>query len=247
VQIERLIEQKCSVEGALCLHRYEQQVCSQHGEDGVIIEIFRRIGQGGRTFVEIGIGDGLENNTALLASLGWQGAWIDAHKPGGPLPGGVRFREAFVTRENIASLLVDLAVPQEVDLCSIDIDQNTYYIWAALANRRPRVVIVEYNASIPAPVDWRVVYGAERVWDGSVNFGASLGAFERLGRQFGYSLVHCDLSGANAFFVRSDLVSDRFAGPYDAETHFEPPRYSLDYRLGHRRSRLDPLPEDQAS
>ena len=74
---------------------------------------------------------------------------------------------------------------------------------------------------------------------GQRNFGASLKAFERLGHRLGYALVHCEISGANAFFVRQDLVGERFAGPFDAETHYEPPRYSLDHNPGHRRSRLD--------
>lgn len=238
----RLNEEKSLREGPLCLHRFEHQVCSQHGEDGVILEIFRRIGDGRRTFVEVGIGDGVENNTALLHSLGWTGAWIDARPLDGPAPLGLRFASAFATRENIAGLFTSLEVPREVDLCSLDIDQNTYYLWEALGDWRPRVVVVEYNASLPPGVDWKVNYAPDRVWDGSVNFGAGLKAFERLGRERGYALVHCDLSGANAFFVRLDLVADQFAGPFDSDTHYEPPRYALDFRSGHPRARLDRPP-----
>ena len=68
-------------------------------------------------------------------------------------------------------------------------------------------------------------------------FGASLKAFEILGRQFGYSLVGCDILGINAFFVRDDLIDDHFASPFTAENHYDPPRYGLLYRWAHR-SRL---------
>jgi hypothetical protein len=54
------------------------KVYSQGDEDGIIAEIFRRIGAGDRRFVEFGCGDGLENNTASLLLQGWSGLWIDS-------------------------------------------------------------------------------------------------------------------------------------------------------------------------
>src|SRR5512135_8523 len=59
------------------LHRFEHQVYSQNGEDGAVAEIFRRIGTTDKFFVEIGVGDGLENNTVNLLSEGWRGVWVD--------------------------------------------------------------------------------------------------------------------------------------------------------------------------
>ena len=56
------------------------QYWSQNYEDGMIAEIFRRIGVQSKTFLEIGIGDGRENNTAALVAMGWSGWWIDANK-----------------------------------------------------------------------------------------------------------------------------------------------------------------------
>jgi len=59
------------------LLRFQAQVCSQNGEDGIIHEIFRRIGTTTKIFAEVGVGDGCENNTAFLLSQGWTGFWID--------------------------------------------------------------------------------------------------------------------------------------------------------------------------
>ena len=230
----------------LRLQRHSFQVNSQSGEDGIIREIFRRIGVGNRVFVELGVGDGLENNTAFLLSQGWRGFWIDGS--GGFLqtlsskgigPERVQGRAASITRENAAALLSQLGVPEEFDLLSIDIDQNTYYVWQALRGYRPRVAAIEYNAALPPDLDWKVTYGANRMWDGTVNFGASLKALELLGRELGYSLVGCDLAGTNAFFVRNDLVGDHFAAPFTAENHHEPVRYALLQTRGHARTILD--------
>jgi hypothetical protein len=229
------------------LSLYDHSACSQNGEDGVIREVFRRVGTTDRTFVEVGAGDGKENNTAFLRAQGWTGFWIDGDpafvqvvkKSRYDEGGRLKWSVSMVTRENAASLLGRMGVPAEFDLLSIDIDQNTYYIWDGLREYRPRVVVVEYNASLPADPDRKVDYGPDRVWDFTHNFGASLKAFEKLGRELGYSLVGCDLTGINAFFVRDDLVEDHFAGPFTAENHYEPPRYVLFGRRGHANGMLD--------
>ena len=62
----------------------------------------------------------------------------------------------------------------------------------------------------------------------------SLKALELLGRERGYSLVGCDLTGINAFFVRNDLLGDHFLEPFTAENHYECPRYYLTMRFGHK-------------
>jgi hypothetical protein len=210
----------------------------------MIREIFRRIGTTDRVFVEVGIGDGRENNTAFLLAQDWTGFWIDGDgafikKVEQLPPGCLKTRVAFVTRENIAALFQELKVPREFDLLSLDIDQNTYYAWEGLAEFRPRVVVVEYNAALPADLDWKVRYDPGKVCDGTINTGASLKAFENLGRKFGYALVGCDIIGVNAFFVRSDLTGDKFVEPFTAENHHEPIRTSLLHRRNGKLAFLD--------
>ena len=229
------------------LLRYQYQVSSQNGEDGIIQEIFRRVGTTNRIFAEVGVGDGNENNTAFLLSQGWRGFWIDgsnefvsAVKARRDLRDGcLKWLVSYVSKENAAALFGQLGVPEEFDLLSIDIDQNTYYIWEGLLGFRPRVVVIEYNSSIPAEIDWKVEYDPDRICNGTHNFGASLKALEKLASQRGYSLVGCEFIGANAFFVRDDLVADRFAPPFTSENHHEPPRYCLLSRRGHPTAILD--------
>jgi hypothetical protein len=231
------------------LRAFEKRVFSQNGEDGVIAEIFRRIGTTDRYFVEIGVGDGLETCTTCLLAQGWRGCWVDGDAFGlakvrktfyKPLAEKrLAIQQALVSAENVAELLTGLGVPAEFDLLSVDIDRNTYFIWRALTQWRPRVVVVEYNSSWPADAEWTVEYEPQRVYNWTAHFGASLKAYERLGHELGYALVGCELGGINAFFVRNDLVGDKFTAPFSAENHFEPPRYFLMRRDGHPRCFTD--------
>ena len=229
------------------LLRYAFQACSQNGEDGMIHEIFNRIGTTNRVFVEIGAGDGNENNTAFLISQGWRGYWLDGGSEfiktiegrGWQTDNIVKGHRSFITKENVAKLLMDLGAPNEFDLLSVDIDQNTYHVWEALAAFRPRAVVVEYNSALPPSMEWVVNYSPTCVWDGSQNFGASLKSFELLAARLGYCLVACDFHGVNAFFVRKDLCGDKFAAPFTSENHYEPPRYGALCRRSHPPKALD--------
>jgi len=225
------------------LLRYAHQTFSQNDEDGMIAEICRRIGAPSRTFVEIGVGDGLENNSTALLAEGWRGWWVEADHSAmvaiasrfrDPIASGqLVVLEATVTAENIATVLQRLGVVAEFDVLSLDIDRNTYWVWAAMIACKPRVAVIEYNATFPPEVDWKVEYRPLAYWNKTSYFGASLKALELLGRKLGYSLVGCDFMGVNAFFVRTDLCGDKFAEPFTAENHYEPPRYGLIARQAH--------------
>src|ERR1700751_1725039 len=65
------------------LVRYGYKVYSQNDEDGIIAEIFRRIGTTNRTFVEFGVETGVECNSVKLLVEGWRGLWIESNTGGG--------------------------------------------------------------------------------------------------------------------------------------------------------------------
>lgn len=113
-----------------------------------------------------------------------------------------------VTSENIQSLFQKYGVPKHFDLLSIDIDYNDYWVWKAIVDYSPRVVVIEYNSSIPHSESRVVHYDPEARWDGTDYFGASLLALQRLGISKGYTLVGCDNNGVNAFFCKNDLVEN---------------------------------------
>lgn len=215
------------------------KVYSQGREDGMIDEIFRRIGLASRRFVEIGVEDGLECNTAFLLIQGWSGVWIEASSPnaarareyyrGYPL----EIHNVLVNAENADELVARAAGDDDLDLLSVDVDSNDYWIWERIITQRPRVVIIEYNSTLPAPIRKVVNYPSPPSPNANF-FGASLGALVALGEKKGYCLVGCSPEGTNAFFVRSDLVGDHFCAPFTAENHYEPPRYDMIGPSGHR-------------
>jgi hypothetical protein len=225
---------------------HEFQMFSQSGADGIIAEIFRRIGRTNSIFAEFGVGNGLENMTTALLLQGWSGIWIEASKKSNKeiqknLKPFLDERKLtllaqFVTRDNIVAQFERGAVPRDLDLVSIDIDGNDYWVWEALLSRyTPRVVVIEYNALLGPSVPWVMAYNAAHVpasFVPSSYYGASLKAMEMLGTRKGYSLVACDFLGINAFFVRNDLLEDRFCAPYTSENHFEPNRLFLYRRNG---------------
>lgn len=227
------------------LNKYEYQVFSQNGEDGIIAEIFKRIGETNKFFVEFGVEDGFENNTLNLLVKGWSGLWMEGsskhtenvkQKFSGLIEKKkLKVQNAFITSENIESLLKSTNVPKDLDLLSIDIDGNDYWVWEAIKNHDPRVVVIEYNSLFRPDTKWVMKYNSEHIWNQTCYAGASLKSLELLGAKKGYKLVACDFLGVNSFFVREDLVKDKFLSPFTAEEHYEPPRYHLSREVGHKR------------
>jgi hypothetical protein len=218
------------------LERYGFKVYSQFEEDGIIQEIFRRIGTTDRRFVEFGVENGLENNTLKLLAEGWRGLWLEGNKKHVASikrkfhdlldEQRLTIRQAFITTENINQLIAS-GSSGEIDLLCIDIDGNDFYIWQALKVTKPRVVVIEYNAKFPPPLSIVQEYNPAHVWRGTDYMGASLEALTRLGKRLGYVLVGTNFPGSNAFFVRGDLAADHFQEPFSAENHYNRARNFL--------------------
>jgi hypothetical protein len=193
---------------------------SMQGEDGHLLHIFNQIGVTNRRFVEIGIQNGMECNTANLTfNFGWSGVLIEgspedaaAAKRNYACFPGVTVTQSFVTRENVSGLLKTANAHSEADLFSLDIDGNDYWIWEALTEFKPRVVVVEYNAvfgperavTIPYKADFCAGQHHPRLY-----CGASLAALTKLANRKGYVLVGCADLGPNAFYVRADQLNGK--------------------------------------
>jgi hypothetical protein len=234
-------------EDSRALIPYGQKVYSQNDEDGIIAETFRRIGTTNKTFVEFGVGKGLENNTLALLFDNWRGLWIECAEDSVR-----RIRRGFentiangmlsvikesVNKDNINDLISSVIQEKEIDFLSVDIDGNDFHVFDSISCVNPRVVAIEYNGKFPPPVVYCMKYDADHVWRNNDNYGASLKFLEIELAKKGYCLVGCNLTGVNAFFVRKDLVGEKFLKPFTAEVHYEPLRLHLaGYRFGHRPS-----------
>ncbi len=220
---------------------YGFKAYSQNDEDGIIAEIFRRVGVTNRVFVEIGVGNGLENNTLLLLFDGWTGLWIDCGEANVAAirkgfaktleSGQLVFADAAVDVENVNAVVSEHIKDSKIDLLSIDIDGNDYHVLKALTVVRPRVIVAEYNPRFPPPVEYCMAYDRNHRWRQDDNYGASLKFLES--RLTEYRLVGCNITGSNAFFVREGLEAS-FTEPFSAERHFQPCRFDLcRMQMGH--------------
>jgi hypothetical protein len=200
------------------------RVLSEVDVDGVILFLLAAAGLDRCRFVDIGAGDCVSaSNCANLALiLGFHGLFVDADRE--RIEAGRRFyarhpdtrthppvtAQSFVTRENVDDVIAGAGLSGEIDVLSIDIDGNDYWIWEAISAVTPRIVIVETHPEhgledVCGPYrpdfDWRRAAPGEPV-------GASPVAMVRLGERLGYRLVAGNRYGFNACFLRDDLAAD---------------------------------------
>lgn len=228
------------------LRSYEKSVFSQSGEDGVLERIFQVIKPSNHYAVEFGSGDGvyLSNTRNLIINHGWKALLIEgdpdlAEKSKltySKLP-RVKSVHAWVFPGNIELLFYDHGVPVDLDLLCIDIDSNDWYVWRAISEFRPKVVLIEYNPSFPPPQRMVVDFHPMNYWDGSDYYGASIQSLYELGKKKGYELVHCDSYGANLFFVQQQYFKRFNIKDNSPEKLYRPPKYGHHGRapngLGH--------------
>jgi hypothetical protein len=216
--LERHI-QNCRA-GSVDLTKWGYRVFSQHGEDGVLAAITERTGIGPRKFVEFGFGP-IQNNTLAFALRNRAcGLYLDGSERNcaiarrmlsliGQLD--ISVTRAWVDAANIDRLIVESLGAGEIDVLSIDVDGNDYWLWQAIKSISPRIVITEYNSSfgpdrtVTVPYDPHFERHKKHV--SGLYHGMSLRAAAKLGTSKGYALVGCDRDGVNAFFVRRDLLA----------------------------------------
>jgi hypothetical protein len=214
------------------------KVYSQNDEDGITFEILRRLRIDNGAFAEFGVGNGLENNTLALVAAGWSGFWVGGEElafntnPNDVAALNFYYRRVWITLGNIIETY-QIGLQQirrdQCDVISLDMDGNDYYFVDALlsAGAAPKLFIVEYNAKFIPPILFKIDYDDEHKWNGDDYFGASLRTLAELFEKHGYLLVCCNITGANAFFVRIEfkrLFSDI---PKELEKLYASPKYFL--------------------
>ncbi len=200
----------------------EFKIFSQWGEDGIIQFLVRNLEIPNKTFIEFGMDDFSESNCRfLLMKDDWQGFLIDGSETHLQRlessyyfwKHSLRATRAFITKENINSLLEESGFDYDLGLLSIDLDGVDYFIFEAIARYKPRILILEFNKlfgderkiTIPYNCDFERAK-AHHSW---LYYGASLAAMADLAKKKGYSLIGTPTAGANAFFVRNDLLNKK--------------------------------------
>ena len=190
------------------LLEHSHNVFSQCGEDGILEKVLELIPGKDQWCVEFGAWDGrhLSNTCRLTESCGYSAVLIEgskeradklrAHYAENTRIFPVNQFVGYTPEDNLDSILAKTPIPRNFDVLSVDIDGNDFHVWNATSSYRPKVVVIEFNPTIPTEVD----FVQER--SPSVNQGCALRSLVNLGKTKGYELVcvtHC-----NAIFVRSE-------------------------------------------
>lgn len=206
----------------LPFNKYQHNIHSQNGEDGVIAELNRQlkiIDADDNWCVEFGAWDGKHlSNTFSLVERGWNAVHIegDPDRYKSLLDTSSRYPKivpvnAYVARFSgdetcLDSILKKTRIPADFALLSIDIDSYDCDVWESVKLYRPKIVVIEINSSVPPGIVWR---------HSSKTQGNTFSATLNVARQKDYTLV-CHTG--NLIFVRNNLVE-----------HLELDRRFIDY------------------
>ena len=224
----------------ITLGNIEFKQYSQHGEDGVIAFLTSAIREPDHYFIEIGCADGRENNSSALLERGYAGVAVDGDTQkiasysqfaaskgwlGRVLP-----LACMVNFNNVVDIFSHFAV-MTPDFFSLDIDGIDYYVMTHLliAGFRPKVVCVEYNATMgdrPIVVNYDEEFDRWKKHQSGMYYGCSVASWKYLFGQFGYNFVTVESSGTNAFFVEQNAVKMEKISQLEGEAYRESAYYN---------------------
>jgi hypothetical protein len=189
------------------LNECGKNVTSQYGEDGILEKILEMIGENNKWCVEFGSWDGKKcsNTYNLINSKDYSSVLIEdnperfkdlvktfeGNKKVIPINASVSFEK----ENSLDTLLKTTEIPVDFDVLSIDIDGNDYHVWEAVHDYKAKIVVIEFNPTIPKTVEF------VQARDLRVTQGSSLLSISKLAKLKGYELV--STTKTNAIFVDS--------------------------------------------
>jgi hypothetical protein len=190
------------------LLQFARNVRSQKGEDGIITKILEVLGTKQGWCVEFGAWDGehFSNTYNLIANQGFSAVLIEGSADryralterfrNNPKVIPISAFVGFTANDGLDKILASTRIPLDFDVLSIDIDGNDYHAWKAVNQYRPKLVVIEFNPTIPSVVEF--VQEA----DMSVNHGSSILSMSSLAREKGYELVSA--TDYNCLFIAKE-------------------------------------------
>ena len=176
--------------------RFRKNIFSQNGEDGIILELVKRLNldNKNRWCCEFGAWDGIHgsNTFNLVKNYKYKAVYIEGDKN--------KFKKLIQTQlkyPNIISInkfvdhkkkspnsldkiLSQTKISKKFDILSIDIDSHDLAVWKSIKNYRPKIVIIEINSGI--------LPGVEQIHT-STKIGNSFTSTTNFAKRIGYQLV----------------------------------------------------------
>jgi hypothetical protein len=218
--------------GANWLINFTSNQASEHGEDGIISKIFEILTPENKWVCEFGAHDPeiISNTWRLIAKENWQAVLIEAddgcfeklnnYYQDSTTVHCVKSLISYTGANKLDNILAATPISADMDFMIIDIDGNDYHVWEAIEIYQAKVVMIEFNASIPSDV---VYVQAQNL---SLNQGSSLAAMAALGKRKGYKLIAA--TAWNAFFVKDAYFSLFFsAEPAVTEMYVYPAKHPI--------------------
>ena len=144
--------------------KYKRNIYSQNGEDGIVLEILKRLklNPKNRWCCEFGAWDGIHgsNTFNLVKNLNYNAVYIEGEKN--------KFKDLLNTRKkfkriipfnkfvehkknslnSLDKILKKTKISKNFDILSIDIDSHDLAVWKSLKKYRPKIVIIEINSGL---------------------------------------------------------------------------------------------------
>lgn len=211
------------------LYKYElkEKMYAEHGEEGVLEYLFDHIEQTSKFCLDLGAGNsrwnpkiGSENTAFLIEKYNWDFLLIDKTPEHHPL-----IKSEWIRQDNIIKILSKYKCKKEIELLSIDLDGNDYWILKSILESNEykfKIILLEFNPNLKYNESFAAPNRDNFVKDGSIFYGASLLAYTNLLLKYGYKLIHVmknpsewwkeknfhGLTGRNAIFIDEIYIED---------------------------------------
>jgi hypothetical protein len=186
------------------------------GEDIVLQFMIDKLNLTNGHCMEFGARTGIAGSNILyLCKNGYTGLMIEASdryfkvlkKNMAKYPNVICDKRFITCEENtVDDILEEHKFPTDMDLISIDIDSNDYWVWKSMKKYKPKIVIIEFNPSFKE--SFTIEYNPKFKWKKDYHYGATAPALYKLGLEKGYDLVY--IFPYNLVFIDKDVNNGTF-------------------------------------
>ena len=184
---------------------------SQSNEGQVLDELVKKY-KINKNYLEIGFSP-WEYNCSTISDKN-EGIIIDANKENIKI-GGWIIKKAkliceFIDLDNIEKILKKINL--NINILSLDIDGNDFYIMEKLIKLNPSLIICEYNPAYalrPITSIYKKNFDRTKEDKDWLYYGCSIKAWEILMKKNEYSMIAISDSRVNVFFIKNNLIIDK--------------------------------------